>query len=257
MYIPFKNVPNILRPALKTIINNRSTITTGAGIAGFVICTVSAVRATPKAIALKEIAETKKGEKLTKIETVKTCWKPYIIPTAEGILSIALLIYGKKVDMDAIKSLGAAYAVSERTVNALETKIKEISESPEKAQEVIDKAEGEVIGQIQGSEKDAVRKLNPGEQYFFEPMLGTIFISTEDKIAAAVGMVNTEYAKNGWVTMDDFYNYLGIDREAKVLSDLGWSEFNGPLELLSYSGYKAGDGTLMNLIRYKNKPVRV
>ena len=57
---------------------NTSTILTGLGSIGVVATTITAVKATPKALRLIEEAETKKGEKLTKWETVKLASQSYI-----------------------------------------------------------------------------------------------------------------------------------------------------------------------------------
>ena len=50
---------------------NASTILTGLGSIGVLTTTITAVKATPKALHLIEEAEKEKGEKLTKWETIK------------------------------------------------------------------------------------------------------------------------------------------------------------------------------------------
>ena len=64
-------------------------ILTGIGIAGMIMTTVLAVKATPKALEL--IEKQKKEEQtddLTPIEVVKTTWKCYVPAVATGAASI-------------------------------------------------------------------------------------------------------------------------------------------------------------------------
>lgn len=57
---------------------NASTILTGLGSIGVLATTITAVKATPKALRLIEEAEKEKGEELTKWEKVKTAVSSYI-----------------------------------------------------------------------------------------------------------------------------------------------------------------------------------
>ena len=253
-------MPKCIDKATKTVIKNRSTIATGAGIVGFVITTVNAVRVTPRAVRLKEIAEDRKGEALTPVETIKTCWKPYVIPTAEGLLSIGCILYGKKVDMNAIKCLGTAYVMSEKTCGLLEDKLKETLEQaydmPEEA--AIERVEEikEEVCQPTPERPVGFPPLCSGEEYFWEPYLGTIFTSTEDKIEAACGYVNKKIMRHDYSTLFDFYWHLGIESDgAYVLEERGWNEFTGPLEV-SY-GAKLIRGIPVKAVRYKVRPTSV
>ena len=71
---------------------NASTILTGLGGIGVVITTITAVKATPKSLRLIEEAETKKGEKLTKWEKVKTSSPSYISTIGFGMATIACIL---------------------------------------------------------------------------------------------------------------------------------------------------------------------
>lgn len=54
--------------------------------------TITAVKATPKTLRLIEEAETKKGEKLTKWEKVKTASPSYISTIGFGMVTIACIL---------------------------------------------------------------------------------------------------------------------------------------------------------------------
>ena len=75
---------------------NASTILTGLGGIGVVATTITAVKATPKALRLNEEAEKEKGEKITKWEMVKIA-SPSYISTAELCLATMICIIGVEV----------------------------------------------------------------------------------------------------------------------------------------------------------------
>lgn len=254
-------VPNCVHSATRKVVKNRSTLATGVGLLGFVLTTISAVKATPKALKLKEIAEDQKGEALTKTELIKTCWKPYVVPTAEGLLSIGCIVYGKKVDMNTIKSISAAYAVSEKTCGLLEDKLKEtFTETYDMTEEAAAEKVEDIKEEIQNKVDDrpiGFPILATGEEYFRDPYLGTVFSSTEDKVEAAAGYVNKRIMSHEYGTLEDFYWHLGVEDNsgAWVLSERGWNDFTGPLEV-SF-GATLVRGVPVKSIRYKTRPVSV
>lgn len=254
-------VPNCVHTATRKVVKNRSTLATGVGLLGFVVTTVSAVKATPKALKLKEIAEDRKGEALTSVETIKACWKPYVVPTAEGLLSIGCILYGKKVDMNTIKSISAAYAVSEKTCGLLEDKLKETfadayDMTEETAAEKVEEIKEEISNKVD-TRPVGFPILASGEEYFKDPYLGTIFSSTEAKVEAAAGYVNKKILNHGYGTLEDFYWHLGIDDNegAWVLEERGWNDYTGPLEV-SY-GATLVRGVPVKSIRYLVRPTSV
>lgn len=254
-------MPECIHTATRKVVKNRSTLATGVGILGFIVTTVSAVKATPKALKLKEIAEDKKGEALTKTELVKECWKPYVIPAAEGLLSIGCICYGKKVDMNTIKSISAAYAVSEKTCGYLEDKLKdtfvEAYDMPEEAaKERVEEIKEDIQTKVD-NRPVGFPILATGEEYFRDPYLGTIFSSTEDKVQAAVGYVNKKIMNHGYGTMQDFYWHLGIDENegAWVLEERGWNDYTGALEV-SY-GASLVHNIPVKTLRYLVRPTSV
>ena len=70
------NVTKLVKRVTTSISKRSPEILTGIGIAGMVTAGVLAVKATPKAMLLLEEAEKEKNEPLTKMEVVKTAWKP-------------------------------------------------------------------------------------------------------------------------------------------------------------------------------------
>lgn len=244
--------PKKLSAALKVIDKNKSSLSTTAGLIGGGITVISAVKATPAALDLKHEAERKKEGALTPLELVKTCYKPYIGTAICGGLSAGLIIYGKKLDTNTIKSMGAAYALSNKTCEMLEAKIKELADD-----ETLD-AIKEEVAQNDIKNTNMTKPICPRKDEILikEPWTGTIFSSTQGQVREAVGHLNLIMAKEDYATLDDFFSYLGEDCEGLVKYNLGFNDYTGPAEV-SFSGGLSAQQIPICVIKWKNAPVRV
>ena len=83
---------NLLRSSKVFIKRNSSSILTFIGAAGVVLTSVSAVKATPKAISLLHDAKIEKGDNLTKIEKIKIAGPAYIPSILIGL--VIAVFYG-------------------------------------------------------------------------------------------------------------------------------------------------------------------
>ena len=73
-----------LKSAQKSMKKHSPEILTGIGIAGMIATTVSAVRATPKALQLIDAREIKENRRLSNKEIVATTWKCYVPAAVTG-----------------------------------------------------------------------------------------------------------------------------------------------------------------------------
>ena len=87
-----QTISNALKGAEKALKKHSPEILTGIGIAGMIATTISAVKATPKALRLIDEKEIKENKRLTTAEVVLTTWKCYIPSAVTGALSVACLI---------------------------------------------------------------------------------------------------------------------------------------------------------------------
>ena len=94
---------------------NASTILTGLGSIGVVATIITAVKATPKALRLIEEAETKKGEKLTKWETVKLASLSCISTAGLCLATMACVIGAEILSQKRQAFLLSAYVLLDRS----------------------------------------------------------------------------------------------------------------------------------------------
>ena len=120
------NLTKICRNVKTATVKHSPEILTGVGIAGMIMTTVMAVRATPKAIQLlDEEKRRQQADKLEPMDVVKTAWKCYIPAAVTGTVSVACLIGASSVNARRNAALTAAYTISESTLRDYQKKVVE------------------------------------------------------------------------------------------------------------------------------------
>ena len=226
------------KPNLKPIINDvrmfvskRSPeILTGIGIAGMIMTTIAAVKATPKAL---DLIERKKGElkvdKLSPIETIKTAWKPYVPAIITGLTSTGCLIGATSLNVRRTAALATAYKLSETALSEYRDKVVEsIGERKEKT--IRDQIAEDRIRKNPVTKSEVV-VTDKGRTLCFDPISGRYFYSTIETIRRAELNVKEEILKSisGYASLNDFYDELELDH-ISVGDDLGWNVDN-PISL--------------------------
>ena len=122
-----------------------STVLTCIGAAGVVATSAMAVKATPKAIEMLKRAEEEKGDKLTKMEIVKTAAPAYIPAAVTGVATIACVFGSNVLNKHQQVAMASAYALLDRTYKAYSNKVEELygEESSAEIKEALAKDEYE------------------------------------------------------------------------------------------------------------------
>lgn len=200
--------------------DHKSVIAFGAGIILTGLTTILAVKQTPKAMEDIKEEERRKGRFLTPFEKVKASWKRYLAPAATEILGISCLIFGKNIDL---KATGAAIAMTEASQKLLKTYsekvVEEIGEEKEERirQAVVAEKAKEDHTVIAGSEDCC---LLDGDAWYYDPLFGKKFISSDLKIKSAINVVNHQLLANDYATYNDFYDEIRTLTPVSVNNDL-------------------------------------
>lgn len=176
--------------------------------------TVMAVKATPKAIQLREQAEEAKGEKLTKLETVRAVGPVYIPTILVGSATIACIFGANFLNKRSQASLMSAYALLDSSYKEYKEKVNELygDEAHNKIKEGIAKDHYE--------EEDI--ELKDGKELFFDEFSGRYFESTIYDVRTAQYNINKDMALQTSVSLNDYYAYLDIP-PIEGGDELGWS----------------------------------
>ena len=93
-----------------------------------------------------------------------------------------------------------------------------------------------------------------GGTLFFDPLSGETFISSKDKILLAVVTLNNLILKCGWVTVNEWYEELGLDSAGNLGESMGWNIDH--LMQIDFAADFTSDGRNCYTIVYDEKPVR-
>lgn len=241
-----------IKNARSRVSKHTPEILTGIGIAGMITTTVLAVQATPK--ALKLIEEKKKDEhtdELTPVEVVKTTWKCYIPAATTCILSTACLIGASSVSMRRTTALATAYKLSETA----------LTEYREKVVETVGEKKEKVIKDKVAEKKVKNTEMNPntiiitgkGNTLCLDGFMGKPFRSDIEKIRKAVNDINERMLNESYVSLNDFYDELGIEH-VPVGYELGWRiDREGTLKIY-FSSQITDDGEPCIVMEYDTPP---
>jgi hypothetical protein len=221
-------VPNFIKTTRSFLCKHSPAILTGIGVAGMTTSTVLAVRATPKAMMLINQAKEEKGDDLSKIETIKVAWKPYIPAAVTGVMAVSCIIGASAVNYKRNAALATAYAISERTLLTYRDKVIET---------IGEKKEKEIQGKVSQAEVDKrpvsssqVIITPKGSTLFLETISGRYFKSDIESIRKVVNELNREMTYGNYISLDEWYYKLGLE-STETSSRMGWNLDDGLLEI--------------------------
>ena len=228
-------------------------ILTGIGVAGMITTTVLAVRATPKALKLIDAKKQElKVDKLKPVEMVKTCWKPYIPAAITGVTSVACVIGASSVNARRNAALATAYKLSETALAEYREKVVETI-GEKKEQLVRDAVAKEQI------EKNPVTNNNvivtgKGTSRCYDVISGRYFESDIDRIKRAENELNNKLLRDDYVSLNEFYDELGLDHIYPIGDDLGWDIAHGMVNIDFSSHICEDDGVPCIVVNYSIAP---
>ena len=222
---------SLVARAGKSLKQASPTILSVLGAVGVVTTVIMAVRATPKALEriedAKETKNLKNGEDLTRMETIAACWQCYIPATATGIATIGCILGANILNRRQQAALTSAYALLNRTYQDYRKSVKNVF-GEEGHKRVLDDMAVERVSEnhtiyTQGAfESTTLDFCVPEEEHlFYDIYSDRQFASTIGKVLQAEYHLNRIFALNGSVSLNDLYNYLGLE-PVKDGDDIGW-----------------------------------
>lgn len=203
---------DLLKQPMIFIKRNAPTILTTIGGMGVIATTISAVKATPKALYLLEEAEAEKGEELTKIETLKIAAPVYIPSVLIGASTIACIFGANTLNKRQQASLMSAYALLNNSYKEYKNKVKEIF-GEYGAQEVEEEIAKDHYVETPVSEN---------KELFYDTYSKRYFESTVYNIQEAEYKLNRDFITRDYATLNEWYDLIGLEHMPGG-DDLGWS----------------------------------
>lgn len=232
-----KAKPALLRRAGKTLQKATPTILTCIGTAGVVATAVLAIQATPKALKCiekeKKAKNAENGGNLTRMETIGACWRCYIPAAVTGIATIGCIFGANALNQRQQASLASAYALVSRSYNGYRQKVKEFygEEAHRKvmAALAVEQSEKRPIyaGTLGVMTSLGFEEADEEERLFYDAISGRYFQATISQVLQAEYHLNRNFAlTGGFITLNDFYEFLGIDKEPEG-DKIGWMVSDG------------------------------
>ena len=253
-------IKNLINKVLNFTKEHNPEILVGLGVVGMATSSVLAVKATPKAL---EIMEDKKADLgvtyLTRKEIAQATWKLYAPSVGVGLASAACIILGTSKSIKRNTALATVYALSESTLREYKSKAKEML-GEEKAKELdreVSKArvrnrETTVI-ETEGSEY--IHHTGNGDTLVYDSLSGRYFRSSRNAIEAAVNSINKSLLNDYVMTINEFYNELGVPTIG-VGSLIGWRSDKELLEV-NFESDVDQNGNPYLILAYRNRPIPV
>ena len=247
----------------KTLIQESPKILTGIGIAGFVTAIFMSVRDTRRyelkldeAIRQKAI-ETDTPEEdtvLDNVETAKVVASSYWPTAVIAFISAICIISSDYISGRRTTALAAAYALSEKALTTFQEKATERL-GEEKVKQIKDDIAEDQIKANPPAKNTVIVTPGNGSTLCFDPLSGRYFYSSMDEIRRAVNTINEVLFDEMYVSLNDFYGYLGLpELHESIGTTLGWDiNHNGSLKV-DYTSKLTDEVTPSLVLSYKVDP---
>lgn len=199
------------------------TILTVVASVGVIVTTITAVRATPKAIKLLKEAELEKGENLTKVEIIRVAGPSYIPSALLGISTIVCIFGANALNQKKQASLMSAYAMLNESYKQYRKSAKIVY-----GEDADDKIHAEMAKDAMVSTYDygyQVYNMDMDSEserlLFYDLASKKYFRTTMAAVLNAQYHVNRNLAIRGDCSLNEYLSFLGVEG-IDGGDDLGW-----------------------------------
>lgn len=249
------NLTQIASKAQHYTKKNASTILSCLGALGVVGTTVSAVKATPKAITVlqeqEEIKMERDNQSLTTFEKALVLTPVYFPTILFGTATITCIFGANALNKKKQAALTSAYAYLNSSFNEYKDKVKAIygEDGEKRVREEI--AKDKYIQQSMPESNE--------DMLFFDEYSGRYFELTLFDLQNAVYRLNRTFALEGYTNLNEFYRYVDLP-ETDYGEVLGWSGLkcwetvNSAWIDIKWDDMELPDGLVAHAIRFPIPP---
>ena len=218
------------------------TILTVVASVGVIVTTITAVRATPKAIKLMKEEELEKGENLTKLEIVRVAGPTYIPSVLLGVSTIACIFGANALNQKKQASLMSAYAMLNESYKQYRKSAKTVY-----GEDADDKIHAEMAKdamvysydwgyQVYNMDMDSESE----RLLFYDLASKKYFRTTMAAVLNAQYHVNRNLSIRGDCSLNEYLSFLGVEG-IDGGDDLGWdiTYMVEEMDWLDFDNYKS------------------
>lgn len=206
---------NLLNKSQAFLKKHSPIILTCVGAVGTIATTVTAVKATPKAILLLDDAKKEKGEELTKLETVKIAGPAYVPTAILGVSTLACIFGANMLNHRTQASIMSAYALIDNGYKDFRKKVDEVYG---------EEAGGQVRAGIAKDkyEESSVKVTDNDKRLYFDYYSNRYFEAKPFDVQKAEYELNRTLMMDDGVCLNDWYKLIDIE-PLEHGEDFGWS----------------------------------
>lgn len=237
--------------ARKLVIDNSPTILTAVAVMGVATTAIMAVKATPRAIKILEIAESNSPVLMTPQEKLRLIAPCYVPSSVVGIMTMACILGVNSVHMKRQAALISAYTLVENNFQKYQAKITEQLGAKKEEKVRADLAQDQVT-QNPVATSEIIMTGN-GDVLFMDSLTNRYFKSTYEKVKRAENELNHKLNHNMYASLNEFYDLLDIPHN-ELGEELGWK--SDELLTVHITGAVSEDKQPCLSVSYSVKPIR-
>lgn len=199
------------------------TILTVVASVGVIVTTITAVRATPKAVKLLKEAELEKGENLTKVEIIRVAGPSYIPSALLGISTIVCIFGANALNQKKQASLMSAYVMLNESYKQYRKSAKIVYGEDADDKIHVEMAKDAMVHtydwgyQVYNMDMDSESE----RLLFYDLSSKKYFRTTMAAVLNAQYHVNRNLAVRGDCSLNEYLSFLGVEG-IDGGDDLGW-----------------------------------
>lgn len=225
------NLSHIFNNGTKLLKSNSPVILTALGVSGVVTTAYLTAKGTAKAVRhVDEIP----GE-LTPKEKIVETWKYYIPAVASGALTVTCIVGASHANTKRTAAAVTAYSLGERAFAEYREKVVE-QIGTTKEQSIRDSV---AQARVAKADESKVIITGGGDVLCCEMFTGRYFKSDMETLRRAENEINAKINRDLYVTLEEFYDILGLPHTS-VSDNLGWN--SDKLMKLEFSTVMSPDG---------------
>lgn len=199
------------------------TILTVVASVGVIVTTITAVRATPKAVKLLKEAELEKGENLTKVEIIRVAGPSYIPSALLGISTIVCIFGANALNQKKQASLMSAYVMLNESYKQYRKSAKIVYGEDADDKIHVEMAKDAMVAtydwgyQVYNMDMDSESE----RLLFYDLSSKKYFRTTMAAVLNAQYHVNRNLAIRGDCSLNEYLSFLGVEG-IDGGDDIGW-----------------------------------
>lgn len=250
------DIASYVRTAKSVITANSPVLLLGTTIAGVVTTGVLAAKAGYKARGIIDDAEGRYidqfDEEVTELSTqekIQMTWLCYATAGISGAGTIASAVGTHTIHTKRANAMAAIYAVTSNKLDDMSEKAEKLL-GPKKTQELKDEVAQKHADRNPLRSNNEVIIVDDGTELCHDEWSGRWFMSSMRKVEEAFNNFNRDLINNGDASLNDFYEYLGLEN-IPMGDAFGWS---GEKVELAHGTIAAIDGRPAISIGFQNAP---